>query len=224
MEEFAKQGRIRLIEKKCSRGKGRQLAFEESTGEYVISGLDMDEIYKPKLLSLLDFYHKKCEGRLLRNVWQGTFVAPRRVISALGGWRDLQCRENWVLHRRAAEVDLLRWTIFLLTEGVENPHPERQTDLKYRYVWYRDSLRVGAALDYPGDPVRPRKYVRVERRLTELAARMSFPFYESYRDGDPGFSWDRPEYFVDSRDWWFDGTDAEKERETYRAVLGREFP
>jgi hypothetical protein len=205
------------------------MAFEEAVGEYVISGLDMDETYKPRLLSLLDFYHKECEGKLLRNVWQGTIVAPRRIVSELGGWRDLQYSENWDLEKRAAKVDLLRWTIFLLTEGDENPHPERETffgAIKYRYMLYRDNLRVGHPVfsNEKGGKVGIRKYIRVEKRLIELAALVSFSLYGSYREGSAGFAWTKPEYFVDSRDWWFDGTDAEKEREQYKAVLGREFP
>jgi glycosyltransferase involved in cell wall biosynthesis len=223
LEGFADRGSIRLIERRSSRGRGRQIAFESSVGEYIVSGLDMDETYKPRLLSLLDFYHKKCEGRLLRGKWQGTIVAPRRLVSELGGWRNLQYSENWDLQRRAAEAGLYTWTIFLLTDGAENPHPERHSllgDLRYNYIVYRENLRAGHRLFRPGESIRKRK------RFVELAAIVSFPFLGSYRGGihSYGFTSNEPEYFVDSREWWYDGTDAERERERYKALLGREFP
>jgi glycosyltransferase involved in cell wall biosynthesis len=221
LEEFANRGSIRLVERKCSRGKGRQTAFESATGKYVISGLDMDEIFAPRLLSFLDFYHRKCEGTLLRGKWQGTIVAPRHLISELGGWRDLQYSENWDLEKRAAGAGLYRWTIFLLTEGIENRHPERWSfrgSAKYRYIAYRENLRVGHRLFQPDESV------GLQKRLTALAAVASLPFYRSYRGGIAGFTSNEPEYFVDSRDWWFDGKDAERERERYKTLLGREFP
>jgi glycosyltransferase involved in cell wall biosynthesis len=221
LEEFAGRGVIRLIEEKCSRGRGRQLASEEAKGEYVVSGLDMDESFKPMLKPLLDFYHEKCEGKLLRAKSQGTLVAPRRTISELGGWRDLQYGENWDLARRAADVGLYRWTIFLLTQGPENLHPERRAFLgttRHRYVAYRDSLRTGHRLFQPNEPV------GWQKRLTALAAYVSSPLYMSYRGGVSDFTSNEPEYFVDSRDWWFDGTDAERERERYKRILGRAFP
>jgi len=219
--EFAKRGSIRLIETACSRGRGRQVAAEASRGEYVISGLDMDEIFEPKIISLLDFYHKNCEGKLLRGKWQGTIVVPRNLVFDLGGWRNLQYSENWDLQKRAAAKDLYRWTIFLLTKGDENPHPERHTRRgrnKYRYITYRENLRVGHRL------FQPNERVGMQKRLTALAALVTFPFYGSYRGGLKGFTSNEPQYFVDSREWWYDGTDSERERERYRTLLGREFP
>jgi len=219
--EFANRGSIRLIEKACSRGKGRQIAVEASRGEYIISGLDMDEIFEPKILPLLDFYHKKCEGKLLRGKWQGTMVVPRKLVFDLGGWRNLQYSENWDLQKRAAARDLYRWTIFLLTKGDENPHPERHTRrgrTKYRYITYRENLRVGHRL------FQPNERVGMQKRLTALAAMVTFPFYGSYRGGIKGFTSNEPQYFIDSREWWYDGTDSERERERYKTLLGREFP
>jgi glycosyltransferase involved in cell wall biosynthesis len=221
LEGFADRGSITLIEKRCSRGRGRQTAVDMSEGEYVISGLDMDEGFKPRLLSFLEFYHKECEGKLLRGKWQGTIVVPRRLVSELGGWRNLQYSENWDLQKRAAAVGLYRWTIFLLTEGDENPHRERHTligDTRYNYVVYRENLRVGHRLFQPGERVSLRK------RMIEVAAIVTFPFFGSYRGGIAGFTSNEPEYFIDSREWWYDGTDAERERERYKTLLGREFP
>ena len=59
LRNYAAQRRIKLIEKKSSRGLGREIALENATGDYVISGLDMDDIFTPTLEWLLRFYHEK---------------------------------------------------------------------------------------------------------------------------------------------------------------------
>jgi len=221
LESLAGRGKITLVEEKCSRGRGRQLALEAARGEYVISGLDMDESFRPIISGLLDFYHEKCEGNLLRAKSQGTIVAPRRLVSGLGGWRDLQYAENWDLSRRAAHAGKYRWTIFLLTEGSQNPHPERRSFPKstlFKCSTYIDCMRTGHRLFSPG------QRVGLNGRFAQIVATVASPFYTSYRGEPRGFTSNEPEYFVDSRDWWLDGTETERERKHYKALLGRDFP
>jgi glycosyltransferase involved in cell wall biosynthesis len=62
LRESGASGKLKVIERKCSRGKGLQIAFENAAGEYIISGLDFGDTYRPRLSSFLDFYHTKCEG------------------------------------------------------------------------------------------------------------------------------------------------------------------
>jgi glycosyltransferase involved in cell wall biosynthesis len=221
LEDFAGRGEIKLIEEKSSRGRGRQLASQKAEGEYVISGLDMDETFKPALRPLIDFYHEKCEGKLLRAKSQGTIVAPRHIVTDLGGWRDLQYGENWDLARRAADAGLYRWTIFLLTKDFENPHLERKSLLgatKHRYIAYRESLRIGHHLFQPGESV------GWQKRLIAAAAFVSSPFYGSFGMKTTAFTSNEPEYFVDSMDWWPNKADIERERERYARILGRDLP
>jgi len=40
-QDYAQKGDIKLIVEKCSRGKGRQIAFKNSTGKYIIANLDI---------------------------------------------------------------------------------------------------------------------------------------------------------------------------------------
>ena len=58
LEEYALKGRITLIVEHCSRGKGRQTAFESSQGKYIISGIDTDDRMTPDLHKFLEEYHK----------------------------------------------------------------------------------------------------------------------------------------------------------------------
>src|SRR3989442_5116656 len=69
LRRYSDEGRIKLIVNKCSRGRGRQIALENSSGEYVISNMDLDEIYRASLKDLLRFYHEKCEDLVVLSVY-----------------------------------------------------------------------------------------------------------------------------------------------------------
>jgi glycosyltransferase involved in cell wall biosynthesis len=229
LRKFEAEGKLKLVEQRCSRGKGLQIAFENATGEYVISGLDMGDTYKPRLISFLDFYHKKCDGKLLKTRNEAVILAPRSLIEMLGGWRDLQRSEGWDLWSRAAKAGAYLWTVFILTElrNRSSPqaeiegHPKRKTFVgkyRHRYETYRDSLRLGRRLFAPGSQV------DVGMRLAQILALASLPFYRSYESGPSDFQPYEPEYFIDSRDWWLEeairnGDNLERERMYYRQHL-----
>lgn len=100
LEDYARQGKIKLILKKCTRGRGRQIAFEHSCGEYIISGLDMDDVFYPVLKEILETYHSKYEGCLGLTKGQ---ISPRWVAEKVG-WKDLQYREDIDYIRRASKL------------------------------------------------------------------------------------------------------------------------
>lgn len=99
LEQYAKRGKIRLIVEKSSRGKGRQIAFQMSTGNYIISGIDTDDFLNSGFLRFLHLYHKDHEGFMLS---AGTIhIIPRELVNQIGGWRDLQWGEDVDFHKRA---------------------------------------------------------------------------------------------------------------------------
>src|SRR2546427_8661185 len=120
LRKRAAVGQIRLIERKCSRGAGRQIAFENSVGDFVIAHVDMDNFYLPRLMDLIQLYHSHFEGLLLRvdnrrDEGAGSLtLSTRSLLEKLGGWNDLQVGEDWELWRRAAERSLYRWTAYEL--------------------------------------------------------------------------------------------------------------
>ena len=106
LQDYASSGRIKLIVKKCNRGEGRQIAFTESTGDYVISGIDTDDVVGPGLQNLLALYHAEHEGFVLQAV--GVTIAPRKVVESLGGWMPLANAEDFDFWKRAEDRGLLR--------------------------------------------------------------------------------------------------------------------
>lgn len=178
---------LKIIRRKCTRGKGRQIAFENSTGEYILANLDMDDVYGPRLSELLSFYHAQCEGRVLlvtlgledeiRGL-QNITIVPRSLATSLGGWRDLQWGEDWEFWCRARKIDKFSWTIFKLGESF-NQHSDRKKSSKkigLRYVKYRDFMRVGRSV-FEGQ-----ERVSASQRLTYLLAKFTSFFYPSYGD------------------------------------------
>ena len=187
LAEYASNGRIKLVEKKCSRGLGRQIAFEKSTGNYVISNLDMDDIFNQRLKDLTNLYHTKCEGNLLRATmddnqdrWaQNVTIAPRELLLELGGWPDLQLFEDWYLWARAAKLMKYSWTVFPLAIN-ESVHVERNTSIgkiKFRYLRYREMMRLGRTVGFA-----KWEKVSLAQRVAKFFAQLSLPFYKSYKN------------------------------------------
>ena len=220
LDEYRNKGRIKLFKRRGSRGVGREAALEKARGQYVISGLDMDDTFKQRMAQFLDFYHSKCEGALLLTE-VATHIAPRDLVVRLGGYRDLQFDENWDLFMRSAKEGKFRWTIFPLLESV-NEHPERQgkfARIRYEYVQVRENYRVGKK-PFGGS----KSKIRLYQRLVQALALMTLPFYESYRDETfRRFTVVDRQLFTDSSGWWPDMKNTEGLKRKYRTLLGTEL-
>ena len=217
LRNYSDQHKIRLFEKRCSRGMGRQIAVEHATGDYIISGLDTDDTFRPRIRSLLHFYHDKIEGKLLSGFGEATMVAPRELLTQLGGWNDLQFRENWELSRRAFAIDAYRWTFFPLVYTI-NPHGERKsflTKVRYRYIRYRDNLRVGH------NQFDQAEHLGLGQKIVWFAAKISTAFLSNYKV-DYSFSAIEPACFVDSMNYWPKDSSSGNEKELYSIAFQKE--
>jgi glycosyltransferase involved in cell wall biosynthesis len=92
LQEYARRGKIKLIVEKSSRGKGRQIAFENSKGRYIISGIDTDDRLRPGFHEFLSTYHREHEGYMFSAV--SIHIIPRKLVEEIGGWRDLKWGED----------------------------------------------------------------------------------------------------------------------------------
>lgn len=144
LKEFQEQGKIKLISAKCSRGKGRQIAFENSKGETLITNMDMDVIFKPKLKELLKIYSQLNKDKEF-------IVAPvpiisREIIEKVGGWRDLQRDEDVELNCRLSKISVK----FIDTHidiaeyhSLSWEHKGYWYILWDKYIFLRDKMRIG---------------------------------------------------------------------------------
>jgi glycosyltransferase involved in cell wall biosynthesis len=106
LREYAGRGLVKLIVKKCNRGEGRQIAFLESSGEYIISGVDTDDVIGPEFRRLLESYHSESEGLVLKAV--NITIAPRKVVASLGGWSPDWGAEDFAFWKGAEDAGILR--------------------------------------------------------------------------------------------------------------------
>ncbi len=187
LQKYAKKGSITLIIKNCSRGKGRQIALENSKGQYIISNLDLDDIFTPRLQALIHFYHSQCENRILaamqgeprESKWfPNITIGTRNLIEELGGWSDLQWGEDLHLWSRAAKSRRYVWTLFKIVKTV-GTHRERQRLFYknlYRFYKYRDLQRVGRKV------FDEKEKVNLNQKLVFAIAKIATLFKSNYHD------------------------------------------
>jgi len=181
LQKYAEKGLIKLIVKKCSRGKGRQIAFENSRGKYIIANMDLDDVFKPELPRILDIYHKYFEGQLLYVSkppnWAGITIAPRELIEKLGGWRDLQFAEDWDLWSRAAKIGRFKTLRYELREKIgKRPEKGAIRKLRERFVKYREMYRIGRKIFVENEKA------SLSQRIIAFIAFLESLFHPSYAD------------------------------------------
>lgn len=205
LREFEQSHQVKVIRRRCSRGLGRQIAFENASGKYIISNLDLDDVFLPVLEEIVALYHEKANQRVLAifnssslpnlaTEWvQNVTIGPRELIASLGGWRDLNIFEDWDIWSRANRAHEYCWTTFKFAPN-KVLHPEGKqvvTRLTQRYGRYRDRLRLGLRIFSPGEEI------TLSQRLAYTAARFSSVFQGVLVGQDPEFNSYDPRYFVD---------------------------
>lgn len=146
LESAATQPGVRLhLDHDVSRGRGRQLALERSTGEVVMAHLDFDTVFAPVLQELRDYYTDLVEDRgpgLL--LVHGGMVATREFLETCGGWHDLQVHEDKDLWVRAAREGRLYHLPISIVERHRNADwTSWRYRLRRRYYNYREAIRLG---------------------------------------------------------------------------------
>jgi glycosyltransferase involved in cell wall biosynthesis len=167
LHHFRDIGSIKLIERRCSRGEGRQLAFEASSGDYVLSHMDCDDVFDASGIdSLIAKYHSDFEGKVLMTKRRDSpeasniTIAPRDVLERVGGWRSLNWGEDWDLWARLASVGAYR---FFPYPADNPPHAsikvrtERYSGATHgfwvRVAKYADAVRSGRSVFSPREHV-----------------------------------------------------------------------
>ena len=146
LKKYGEEGKIRFLSLRCSRGLGREVGIRLCRGEYVISQLDCDEIFRPILKQLISEYHKCHEGYLLTvNKTQKLlfFVSPRSLFLDIGGYNDLNYHEDRDLYWRAHKAGKLKY--IAVEEHIVVSHKRKRrsiNNLKKIFDSARDSFRI----------------------------------------------------------------------------------
>lgn len=159
LSEYQRESQIRYVSRKCSRGLGRQIAFENSNGDYILACMDCDdEFIAENVNHLVDTYHQRYEGFVMMTKKDkdpakeasNITIAPRGAVVEVGGWRDINWCEDWDFWARAAAAKKYAFADYPYSIP---PHKsitvrvKRETGvisrLRTRYNKYRDACRIG---------------------------------------------------------------------------------
>jgi glycosyltransferase involved in cell wall biosynthesis len=149
LQKLASEGKIKLFDQnRHNRGAGRELASEKASGKYVVSNLDLDDIFLPFLKNFVEMYHANYEGSVVRinrsdGDYCGVTIFPKSVLEALGGWRDLNWFEDadiWNRCKRAGLFVEVTFPVFVLRHKRDYTGIARVT---HSYMAFRESLRAG---------------------------------------------------------------------------------
>ncbi|HME18455.1 MAG TPA: glycosyltransferase family 2 protein [Nitrososphaerales archaeon] len=183
LQGYASDGRIKLIERRCSRGRGRQIAFEESSGDYIISGVDLDDVFRPVFIRLLDGYRTFFEGQclFLSGKHEAITIAPRPLVERVGGWRDVPAGEDIDLWARMAKEGKLTHVAYRRIQSKVNPHEGFFHRVTRRVDRARSAFIIGLnPLKVESDPPTiPRK---IGRLLVTAAGYVAHLFHRKYKD------------------------------------------
>lgn len=129
-----------VITKRCSRGIGRQTAFEQSSGNLIVTA-DVDTVYTDVWMELIRTY-------LSRGFTFGLSswfcqIYPRDLLLEVGGWSDLQYMEDVELWCRLAKIGRYRTYPMVCGENLKrNPASNQIERTVRRYLRFRDKATL----------------------------------------------------------------------------------
>jgi len=153
LEEYEAQGKLKLIRARCNRGEGRQIAFNHSQGEYIITGLDMDDTFKPTLPNILREYNAKHSEFMV--VYETVAVIPRLVVEKVGGWMPLSAYEDVEFGRRARAICGSKYMRFPAASAIILKRGNKKhlgTLRMLREIYVRAQISYAMNLRYPDTP------------------------------------------------------------------------
>ncbi|MEM3552953.1 MAG: glycosyltransferase [Candidatus Bathyarchaeia archaeon] len=95
---------VKLFRTRCTRGKGRDIALRNTSGEYVCT-IDFDNIFEKEFGIILEKLKRVCT--------HGTFWSPygfstrKTCIEIIGGWKDLNYGEDWEFWARTIATGVI---------------------------------------------------------------------------------------------------------------------
>jgi lipopolysaccharide export LptBFGC system permease protein LptF len=138
-----KEFNITVIRKKCTRGKGRNIAMDralkEASDNDIFMFIDLDEIYSPKFIRLIEYEISILDDSTVYNNNHISFCSINRLFP----WRDLTASED--VEREARIVsegyNLIEFEDINSLKDNENVPFDRERRYAHGFLLYRRRLR-----------------------------------------------------------------------------------
>ena len=120
-----------VLQKRCTRGIGRQIAFRKSKGDYILQ-VDTDTVYYPIWKKFLYKCLESYPDLAVQAIFSGIY--PRKVMEEVGGWRNFQWGDDLDLWIRVWKIGKMRFYPVAVGENVKEEEAESYMDaLSSRY-------------------------------------------------------------------------------------------
>jgi glycosyltransferase involved in cell wall biosynthesis len=142
LRKYEARGMLRLVVQRCSVGMGRQLAFLNSKGDYILAYLDTDDIFRQNLREILTQYHAHMEGLTVKG--RDFLIIPREAVNRAGGWPDTHTAEDlrflWQVRSAGIRVVETDWSVRARSQAKSFRGPFRVIE-STRRIW--DMTAIG---------------------------------------------------------------------------------
>jgi glycosyltransferase involved in cell wall biosynthesis len=116
---------MKVLSQKCTMGRGRQIAFENSSGEFIMV-IDTDTVYFPIFKDFVDMYFAQYSQYSLQAILCGIF--PRNIWVEIGGRRDVNIYEDVDMWVRIWRLEKMRWYPVFMGENLKDPGTQAGQD------------------------------------------------------------------------------------------------
>jgi glycosyltransferase involved in cell wall biosynthesis len=117
LREFEKEhDNMKVISQKCTMGRGREIAFEQSSYDLIMV-IDTDTVYFPIFKNFIDIYLEKYRDFAVQSIYCGIF--PRDIWIEIGGRRDLNIYEDLDMWIRIWKLGKMKWYPVFVGENLK---------------------------------------------------------------------------------------------------------
>lgn len=142
---------------RCTMGEGRQLAFLQSKGEYIMV-VDTDVVYSNLLRRFADAYFDRFSQLSVQAIFCGIF--PRQQWESVGGRRSLNTNEDVDMWMRLWLLGCIRWYPVELGQHFKEPWAEGSSD--FRSDRYPKREKLFRLLRREWDLMNTRRWARLD--------------------------------------------------------------
>ena len=144
---------IKLIQEKCSRGKGRAIAYENSSGKFVFT-VDLDSEYLKSLSFLVNY---ALEHYKEKTIFSQILFCSRATMNLIGNWIDANEAEPFEFLARALSkgIELYFVPVFYVKNAIAKDRERRYAGKFFKYLkrgfsYYIDRIRCEGIISRKG--------------------------------------------------------------------------